>query len=101
MLAFKHGARVRLISRTGTEHSRTFPQIAADIAAVPAGAEGSEITWRASRLQCCTKSGAVHGLDHPLDRDMRGVEDDSCFLVAKAHIGPADTVEPFQGSLDR
>jgi bifunctional non-homologous end joining protein LigD len=36
ILAFKDGGRVRLISRTGREHARTFPQVAAAIAALPA-----------------------------------------------------------------
>src|SRR5438105_1640505 len=36
IVAYKNGDRVRLVSRTNTEHSRTFPHLAAAIAAVPA-----------------------------------------------------------------
>ena len=43
----------------------------------------------------------LHGLDHLLDRHLRGIEDHARFLVAEGHIRSADTVEPFQGSLDR
>ena len=36
MLAYKDGARVRLVSRTGVEHSRRFPDLAAAVAKLSA-----------------------------------------------------------------
>ena len=44
---------------------------------------------------------AVDGLDQGRHADLRRVEDHPGLLRAEADVGPADTLEPFQGSLDR
>src|SRR5262249_5048015 len=36
MLAYKEGARVRLVSRNGVDHTRRYPEVAAAIAQLPA-----------------------------------------------------------------
>jgi bifunctional non-homologous end joining protein LigD len=35
MLAYKDGARVRLVSRSGVDHTKRFPELAAAVTALP------------------------------------------------------------------
>ena len=52
-------------------------------------------------LDRCPKAEAIHGVNHLLDGNLRGVERDRRFFRSKTHIRSTHTLQPFQGLLDR